>query len=106
MTNITLKVEPAQLSAKADELNNQKSQVMNLAEEARGQIASLTGIWTSEAATEYQNKYSKVQNDVENVLAIISEYVSDLKDISNIYATAERQAKSAAEGLPEDGVFR
>jgi hypothetical protein len=40
------------------------------------------------------------------MLAIVTEYISDLNESANIYSTAEQAAKNAAEGLPTDGVFK
>ena len=45
-------------------------------------------------------------NDIDNAIAIISDYISDLTEAANIYSTAENAAKTAAEGLPVDGVFK
>ncbi len=104
--NITLKVQPDVLIAKAGELSTEKTVVMTLMDQAKSDINSLVGVWKSEASEEYQGRFKQVYDDIENMLAIVSEYISDLNEVANVYASAERAAKSAAEGLPTDGVFR
>lgn len=104
--DITLKVQPDVLIAKAGELGNEKSAIMSLMDQAKSDITSLTGVWKSEASDEYQGRFKQVYDDIDNMLAIVSEHISDLNEAASVYSTAEKAAKSAAEGLPTDGVFR
>ena len=104
--NITLKAKPEVLLAKSAELANEKNTVMSIMDQVKNEIHSLTGTWRSEASEEYQPRFRQVYNDIENMLAIVSEYAGDLNEVANLYTTAEKAAKSTAEGLPTDGVFR
>ena len=104
--DITLKVQPDVLISKAGELSSEKTTVMGLMDQAKTEITSLTGVWKSEASDEYQGRFKQIYSDIDNMLAIVSEYISDLNEAANIYSTAEKAAKTAAEGLPTDGVFR
>lgn len=104
--DITLKVQPDVLLSKGGELTTEKNSIQNMMDQAKTEINSLTGSWKSEAADEFQNRFKQVYDDIDNMLAIVSEYISDLTEVANIYTTAEKAAKSAAEGLPTDGVFR
>ncbi|HQK34912.1 MAG TPA: WXG100 family type VII secretion target [Spirochaetales bacterium] len=104
--DITLKVQPDVLIAKAGELAAEKNTISGLMEQAKSDINSLAGSWRSEASDEYQGRFRQVYDDIENMLAIVTEYISDLNEVANVYSTAERAAKNAAEGLPTEGVFR
>lgn len=104
--DITLKVQPDVLLAKSGELSTEKNAVISLMDQAKSEINSLTGVWKSEASDEYQGRFKQVYDDIDNMLAIVSEYISDLNEVANVYTTAEKAAKSASEGLPTDGVFR
>ncbi|MDO4799298.1 MAG: WXG100 family type VII secretion target [Bacillota bacterium] len=104
--NITLKVQPEQLIAKSNELASEKTAIISIMDQAKTEITSLTGVWKSEASEEYQGRFKQVYDDIDNMLAIVSEHISDLNEAANIYIDAEKRAKSAAEGLPTDGVFR
>jgi len=104
--DIILNVQPDVLVAKAGELSNEKTSVMGLMDQAKTEVNSLTGVWKSAASDEYQSRFKQIYDDIDNMLAIVSEYISDLNESANIYSTAERAATEAAEGLPIDGVFR
>ena len=104
--DISLKVQPDVLIAKAGELSTEKTVVIGLMDQAKSSINSLTGVWKSESSDEYQGRFKQVYDDIENMLAIVSEYISDLNEVANVYSTAEKAAKGVAEGLPTEGVFR
>jgi WXG100 family type VII secretion target len=104
--DISLKVQPEVLLAKSGELANEKTTIIGLMDQAKSEITSLTGTWKSEASDEFQGRFKQIYDDIDNMLAIVSEYISDLNEVANIYTTAEKAAKSAAEGLPTDGVFK
>ena len=105
-TDITLRVDPNVLSAKADEMNGQKTTIMQIMDQAKTEITSLTGTWISEASDEFQNRFKQIYDDIDNMLAITSEHISDIKEAAQIYTQAESAARTAAEGLPTDGVMR
>jgi WXG100 family type VII secretion target len=106
MADITLRVKPEVLSAKADEMDNQKSQIIQLMDQAKQEITSLPGTWKSAAADEFQNRFKQIYDDIDNMLAVAAEHISDIKEAAQIYTAAEQAAKTAAEGLPTDGVTR
>lgn len=106
MENITLKVQPDVMLSKSGELSTEKSTISSLMDQAKSEITSLTGTWKSEASDEYQSRFRQIYDDIDNMLATVSEYISDLNEVANVYSTAERAAKSAAEGLPVGDVFR
>jgi uncharacterized protein YukE len=87
-------------------MSSEKTTIMGLMDQAKNYVASLTGVWKSEASDEYQGRFKQIYDDIDNMLAIISEYISDLIDAAQLYTTAEKAAKTATEGLPTDGVFR
>jgi len=105
MENITLNVRPQVLVAKANELDAEKGTVNGLMEEAKSKMASLTGVWRSSAADEYQTHFRQVHTDIEGMLATVTEYVRDLTEAASLYTTAERTATDASQGLPTSGVF-
>jgi len=104
--DIILKVQPEVLVAKAGELSTEKTVIMGLMDQTKTEITSLTGTWKSEASDEYQGRFKQIYDDIDNMLAIVSEHISDLNEAANLYTTAEKAAKAAAEGLPTDGVFK
>ena len=104
--DITLRVDPNVLASKADEMNAQKTTIMQLMDQSKTEITSLTGTWKSSASDEFQNRFKQIYDDIDNMLAIASEHINDIKEAAQIYTQAESAAKAAAEGLPIDGVMR
>ena len=104
--DITLRVDPGVLSAKSDEMNGQKTTIIQLMDQAKTEITSLVATWKSAAADEFQNRFKQIYDDIDNMLAVASEHINDIKEAAQIYTTAESAAKAAAEGLPTDGVMR
>ena len=104
--DITLRVDPGVLNAKADEMNGQKTTIIQIMDQAKTEVTSLTGTWKSAASDEFQNRFRQIYDDIDNMLAITSEHISDIKEAAQIYTQAESAARSAAEGLPTDGVMR
>lgn len=106
MTDITIKAHPDVLLSKSGELSSEKNTLLSLMDEAKSQVNSLAGVWKGDAADGYQNRFKQIYDDIDNMLAIVTEYISDLNEIANIYSTAEKAALNESEGLPTDGVFR
>ena len=103
--DITLRVQPDVLIAKAGELSSEKTAVMGLMDQAKSSITSLTGTWKSEASDTYQGKFKQIYKDIDNMLAIIATYADSLTRAANEYKAGEAGAKTVAEGLPTSGVF-
>ena len=101
----SLKVDPKVLIAKADEMNNEHSQISTLMTNAKSEISGLKNIWHSEASDEYQSRFTRVHDDIENVLKLVKSHIDGLKEAANIFTAAETSAKAQTEGLPTDGVF-
>jgi WXG100 family type VII secretion target len=103
--DITLNVKPDVLVSKAGEMSSEKSTIEGLMDEAKNAVTSLTGSWKSEAAEEYQSRFRQLYDDIDALLAILAEHISDLTEAAEIYTNAEAAAKSAIEGLPTSGVI-
>ncbi len=104
--DITLKVQPEVLTSKTNEIASERTTISSLMDQAKAEITSLNGVWESPAAEEYQSRFRQIYDDIESVIGVVSEHISDLYEIANIYTTAEKAAQSQAESLPVDGVFK
>ena len=105
--NIILNVTPETLTAKASEMENQRTTIAALLEEAKSDINSLVSqeIWVSEASTTYQNRFNSSYDELTQILKVVQEYTADLNQAAEFYAQGERSAESAADGLPTSGIF-
>jgi len=102
---ISLKVKPEVLISKAGELSANQKETAALIEQAREELASVAGIWKSAASDEYQNRFKKIYDDIENMFTILSGHINELNEAAGVYSAAEKTAMTTAEGLPTDGVF-
>lgn len=103
---ITLKVDPQILVAKSNELSAERTTISGLMDQVKSDVKSLSSVWESEASNEYQNKFVQVYDDIENVLAIVSEHISDLAKAAEVYSMAFTTIGAQVSELPTDGVFR
>jgi len=104
--DIVLNVQPDVLISKAGDITKEKNYILDLMDQAKSEITSLSDIWIGGASDEYRSRFMQVYDDIDNILAIITGYVDDLNEAANIYSRVENTAKAAAEALPVDGVFR
>ena len=104
--DIYLKVEPQVLISKAGELGAEKNHIMGLMDQTKSYMTALTGTWKSEASEVFQKQFRQTYADIDNIVAVITEYIEDLNDSAGLYINAENAAKSASEGLPVNAVFR
>lgn len=105
--SIVLNVTPEALTAKAGEMEAQRSAISALLEEAKDGINSLVSqeIWVSDASSTYQNKFNTSYQELSEILKVIQEYTSDLEQSAEFYTEGQRAAEAAAEGLPTSGIF-
>lgn len=105
--NIVLNVTPETLTAKAGEMEAQRTAIAALLEEVQTDINSLVNqeIWVSEASTTYQNRFNASYDELTQILKVVQEYTADLNQSAEFYAQGERAAESAADGLPTTGIF-
>lgn len=104
--NIELRVQPDVLLNKSGELDTIKTSVIGTMEQIKTDTTSLINAWRSEASDVFQSKFKMIYDDIDNMLAIMTEYISDLNEAANIYIAAENSAVNTNESLPVDGVFR
>ena len=104
---ITLNVTPETLTAKAGEMETQRTTLASLLEEAKNDVNSLVSqeIWVSEASSTYQSKFNASYEELTEILKVVQEYTADLNQAAEFYLEGERTAESAADGLPTSGIF-
>lgn len=99
----TLKVEPAKLKSTANSFNNQGREIQRLTNNMTQTVNQFTGnIWSGEAATAYKRKFDNLQDDINRMIRMINEHVTDLIDMANEYEKSENANKSLANSLKDD----
>jgi len=95
-------VTPEQLESTAMEFGNIMTQVRNLASNMTSQVNGMGAKWQGEAFTAFMNKFSQLDDDIEKLYAMINEHVTDLKEMANVYRTAEQANEELSKSLAGD----
>ncbi len=100
--NGVLKVSPEQLTSAADSFRSEGSNIQNITSEMMSKVTSLTSVWEGEASQAYITKFKGLDDDIQRMIRMINEHVTDLNDMANEYRQAEQQNESDASALADD----
>lgn len=96
----TIKVETSKLKSAASEFSNTSAQIKNATNSMTQAVQQLSGsVWSGDAATAYQNKFSGLQDEITKIDRMIQEHVQDLNDMATQYERAESEATQTASSL-------
>ncbi len=99
----TLKVEPAELRKAAGTFGSQGQAIQKLTNNMTQIVNQFTGsIWSGEAATAYKRKFDNLQDDINRMVRMINEHVTDLQDMAKHYESSEAANKALANSLKDD----
>lgn len=99
----TLKVTPEKLKSTATSFQTTGNQVKNLTEQMTSLVTSLTGnVWSGDAASTYVKKFKGLQNDINRMVKMINEHVTDLQTMAAEYEKTEAANVAAANALSSD----
>ena len=98
-----LKVTPSQLKSKASEFKGKANKVRATTNKMVTEMKSSNGATGSgEAAEAYKKQFSKLENDMNDMFKMITEYSTDLEDIANEYQKTEQANGQIAQALATD----
>lgn len=97
----TLLVTPEKLQSTASSFQAKATQVKSLHDEMISKVNSLSGVYTGEAATTYNAKFTALQASMDKIYAMITEHVNDLNTMAQKYIEVETFAQSTASDLPQ-----
>lgn len=97
-----LRVDPQALISTADEFQSLGSQISTLTEEMMALVTGLASLWEGEASTMYIAKFSSLEDDIQKMIAMIAEHVSDLQEMAQTYIGVETTSTEYAESLVGD----
>ncbi len=90
-------------------MQNEASNFAGLANEVQSNtnsmmqsVESMNSQWVGDAGTSYINKFKELQQDMQEMYRIISEYVVDLLNMIRNYQQAESEIQSQVSGLETD----
>lgn len=99
----TIKVDTSKLRSTANAFQNTGNTIKNTTTQMISLVSSLTGsVWSGDAATAYTQKFSKLQDDINRMIKMVNEHVTDLNSMAQEYETAESDNRAAADALSGD----
>ena len=97
-----IKVSPETLISTAGEFSNQGSTINTLTGEMMTLVTGLSSVWEGEAATTYINKFKGLEDDIQKMIRMVEEHVSDLEEMARVYQDSDRVGVDEASGLLSD----
>ena len=105
---VSLQIDPAQMTAVARTVDNQRSIVENCFNTIYQDARKLKSSWEGNSADAYQPIMDKLASLQDNesaatyIVNALKEYVSDLNGIAAGFESTERQITAQDEALPSD----
>lgn len=101
--NGTLLVTPAELKTASGQFQDKGNQIKTLTQNMTSKVGELTGrVWSGDAASKYVTQFNGLQDDINRMIAMINEHVSDLNEMAAEYEKAENDNQQAAAALSSD----
>lgn len=105
MTDAILIVTPETLEAKAEEVSGYIGKMKAECDKLQSFVNATTGYWIGEAGDAYRKKYMEYEPEIDNMFRRLTEHVTDLQKMANVYADTEAAAMEIAESLPADAII-
>lgn len=101
MAEVNIKVDAAKLRSLAESVDKVQSGLKETCYSAKKEIDSLKNIWTGDAAQAYQTNFSKLMNDCNETLNILSKMVNSLYDSADKYDKSVKAVENDAKNIPK-----
>lgn len=101
-SNAILNVNAQDLINTADMFEQSGSVVSQLTTEMLSLVTGLSSVWEGDASQMYISKFTALDDDIERMVGMIYEHVSDLYSMAFNYLDAEAESMNAAEILSSD----
>ncbi len=92
---------PVELRKQADEIGKCQTTYRNNLLSSKGQIDSLKGVWTGDAATAFNASFQQLLTKCGDGLDTLNRMVSALYESADAYERNEKAVKSEASKLPK-----
>lgn len=102
----TLKVSTAKLTSTANALSSTGNQIKNITTQMTNTVNALTGtVWSGDAANAYKKKFSQLQDDINKMIKMVNEHVTDLNEMARTYEKAEAANVNLSNSLSGDVII-
>lgn len=102
----TIKVSTAKLASTANSFNSTGNQIKNITSQMTSLVNAFSGsVWSGDAANAYKRKFSELQDDINRMISMINEHVTDLNAMAREYEKAESTNISTSQALSGDVII-
>jgi WXG100 family type VII secretion target len=105
MADLILKVDPAQVRAKAGEINTQKQLMESLMTEMKSKVNELNQAWDSESGKSYVEKYTNVTKEIQDSLNALQQHITNLNEAASKYEEMENAQTQQINALNTQDIF-
>ncbi len=99
----TLKVTPARLRSTAQGFASTGQHIQRMTQSMTNVVNQLSGsIWSGDAADAYKRKFGQLQDDINRMVKMINEHVTDLNAMASEYERVENENKNLVNSLKDD----
>lgn len=103
--DVTLRVDPQVLFAKAAEGAKALAEMRRSFEEMQRLASASASYWKGEAGEQHRSSCARCQETAREVFARLQEHVDELRPMGEAYEEAERAAQAEAETLSSDVII-
>jgi len=101
MAENDIKVNPAELRKYADEIGKCHTTYRSSLYGSKGQVDSLKGVWTGDAATAFNASFQQLLNKCDEGLQTLGRMVNALYESADTYERNEKAVQSEASKMPK-----
>lgn len=100
-----LRVTPEEMLKKASEIERYVKRIENQFGELERIVNRTAGYWNGDAGDKYRNVYKEDKDERVEIVKRLKEHVSDLRSMSGVYSTTEKEVEVIANDLPADVII-
>lgn len=103
--NMTIRVSTEELAAAADQVQNAVNDLNNRFSSIEASVNRSSGYWQGEAAEKHRRVYREMKETLDEIMSRLSEHVTDLRSMAQIYSEGESQIQELSQDLPADVII-
>ena len=101
MAEVNMEVDAAQLRSLAESVDKAQNGLREACYSAKGQIDSLKGVWTGEAANTYQTSFQRLMDACNESLTTLGKMVNSIYDTADKYEKTIKAVQNDVKDIPK-----
>ena len=101
-----IKVSTAKLTSTANSFQSTGNQIKSITNQMTTLVNSLNGsVWSDDAANAYKKKFGQLQDDINRMIKMVNEHVTDLNEMAREYESTQTANTNLANYLSGDVII-